>query len=123
MLISFLQHNEMETPVVKVELALDIETQQKGLIARSPLPQGMLFVFPDSKLRKFHMRGVLHSLDMIFLNDEQEIVHITENALPDQDENIEPSAPAQYVLELPGGRAYELRLALGDRAFKVEEDD
>ena len=102
---------------LKVELAADAESQQRGLMFRRDLGarEGMLFVFPDIASRAFWMKNTFIPLDLIFLDAGRRVVHIAHDAKP-QDESLIPSQrPAKYVLEVPGGQTAAWGLAEGDR--------
>lgn len=79
---------------------------------------GMLFLFPTAEPRAFWMLNTLIPLDMLFISAERRIINIHERAVPCQPPRQCPTyqstAPAQYVLEIPGGRARELAIAAGD---------
>ncbi len=92
---------------IKVEIA-DTELQrEKGLMYRTGLDEnsGMLFVYPDSSIRSFWMKNTLIPLDIVFINENLEIVDI-KNTLPCSSEPCSvytSSLPAKYVLEVNSG--------------------
>ena len=108
----------------KVEVADEVDEQRQGLMFREVLPsdKGMLFVFDDFRERSFWMKNTYIPLDMIFLDDKYNIVHIEANAKPcngDPCENYPSGKPAKYVLEVGGGRCGELGIDVGDTAEVV----
>ena len=79
---------------------------------------GMLFIFPDVAPRAFWMMHTLIPLDMLFIAADRRIINIQDNALPCEPPRRCPTyhstAPAKYVLEIPGGRARALDIRAGD---------
>ena len=69
--------------------------------------------------RTFWMMNTLIPLDMLFLDANRRVINIQENALPCAAPRRCPTynstAPAKYVLEIPGGRARALGLQAGDQ--------
>jgi len=104
-----------------VEVASTPEAWERGLMERASLaPEaGMFFHFPDVAPRAFWMMNTLIPLDMLFLDPEGRIINIQENAqpcaAPRRCPTYHSTAPAQYVLEIPGGRARALGIRAGDR--------
>ena len=104
-----------------LELALTDAVRTEGLKGRSSMPDncGMLFVFPDEKIRQFWMQDCLISLDIIFISTGRQIVSIhtmgaPASGVPDRELPVCTSASAaQYVIELNGGRAEQLGLKPG----------
>lgn len=105
-----------EQPVhVQVELALTPEQHERGLMYRQNLPadSGMLFIFPDTEIRSFWMKNTPLPLDMIFVDDDNEIVGIVENTVPFSTNNRTIPRPARYVLEVNGGFAAQHGIKAG----------
>jgi uncharacterized protein len=104
-----------------VEIADTPETWEHGLMERTSLAPnaGMLFIFPDVAPRTFWMMNTLIPLDMLFIDANHRIINIQENAppcaAPRRCPTYHSSAPAKYVLEIPGGRARALGMRAGDR--------
>ncbi|MGE3537190.1 MAG: DUF192 domain-containing protein [Candidatus Tectimicrobiota bacterium] len=103
-----------------VEIADTPETWARGLMERVSLaPEaGMLFVFPEVAPRGFWMMNTWIPLDMLFIGADRRIINIQANAMPcipPRPCRTYPSAaPAQYVLEIAGGRAAALGIQAGD---------
>lgn len=105
-----------------VEIADDDASRSQGLMFRDELARnrGMLFIFPDQRLRAFWMRNTRIPLDIIYLDRDLKVVSISANTPPCRAASNRcpsyPSAgPAQYVLEINAGLAAELGLEPGDR--------
>jgi hypothetical protein len=82
---------------------------------RTALPEGtgMLFIFPEQDELNFWMKNTLIPLDMIFISKDRLIVGVVERAQPGTLEPRGPGVPALYVLEVPGGWAARMGLAVG----------
>lgn len=107
------------TPVrVDVEVAADPREHSLGLMHRRLAGdgEGMLFVFPQAAPRAFWMHNTPGSLDLLFLDPDLRLVALIPRAEPMSDRVLRPDAPAQYVLEVPGGFAERHALGLGARA-------
>lgn len=81
--------------------------------------QGMLFVFPNAQYNTlFTMKDVYFSLDFIHFDDSGKVIHIHQNATPNQPDIYysEIKKTTRYVLEVRGGFAFENDVQVGDRA-------
>lgn len=70
-----------------VEEAKSEEELRKGLKGIKSLPdnEGMLFYIPEeSQTQTFTMEGMLIPLDIIFINQDQEVVDVRKNCQPDE---------------------------------------
>jgi len=94
--------------------------QAKGLMYRKePLGPNAagLFIYDKPEMRSFWMKNTYIPLDIVFLDENGEIVGIHLNAKPESEESIESPAPAQYVIELDAAEASALALRVGDQFF------
>ena len=94
--------------------------QAEGLMYREePLGPNTagLFIYDKPEMRSFWMKNTYIPLDIVFLDENGEIVGIHLNAKPESEESIESPAPAQYVIELDAGEASALALREGDQFF------
>jgi len=100
-----------------VELAQSQEEQARGLMFRKRLgdDEGMLFPSVPPAPRSFWMKNTPIALDILFIGLDGRIVNIAENTTPYSLEPIVSLGPTSAVLELRGGRARELGIAVGDR--------
>lgn len=106
---------------LKVTLAKSEASRAKGLGERAALSNdGMLFFFPTSDRWQFWMKGMQFPLDFVWIQD-QRIVGITAKVpapVPASDkpngDSIYWTAPVNFVLELPAGKAQALGLQVGD---------
>jgi hypothetical protein len=75
---------------------------------------GMLFVFPSPGPYGFWMKDMDFSLDMVWLDQDFEIVHIESGLSPGTYPNVYyPGSPAQYVVEVASGTAQKFGLQAG----------
>lgn len=103
-----------------VEVANTTDAREKGLMHRENLNQnrGMLFIFPEENIYSFWMKNTLITLDIIWLNSNQEIVFISSNNQPCQPDNclsVNPGIKAKYVLEINAGLSEKIGLGIGQR--------
>ena len=91
---------EIGSKKYKVSIARTEEEKEKGLqdIEDLPLDEGMLFVFDDSEEVSMWMKDTKIPLDIIFINDELEVISIYEG-VPDSEEMLTEQDVA-FVLEL-----------------------
>ena len=76
---------------------------------------GMLFIFLEPSIQGFWMKDMYISLDIIWLDAQYMIVDMHEHVTPETYPDIfSPETPAQYVIEIPAGKARELLLERGD---------
>ncbi len=72
-----------ENHILHVLVADSKEERIQGLSYREQIPlDGMLFIFPSSKKYAFWMKGMSFPLDIIWINENGEVVGFKENALP-----------------------------------------
>jgi hypothetical protein len=103
-----------------VELAQTQKEISRGLMFRDSLAQnrGMLFIFEVQGVYDFWMKNTKIPLDIIWLNEEKEVVFIKNNAPPCQEDfcpSIRPNIEASYVLEINAGLAEKIGLKNGDK--------
>jgi uncharacterized protein len=104
----------------ELELALTPEERAEGLMGREKITKngGMLFVFPAEPPYPtelgFWMKNCLVPIDLLFLDPAGRVVavHVMEPPLPGIPDHELPTyrsgVPAQFAIELKGGRATEL---------------
>jgi len=109
----------------ELELALTLQQRYQGLSDRAHVPAdgGMLFVFPDDRVRvqRFVMRRCLVPIDIIYLDPGGRIVAMHEMEVEPYDTpedelpRYSSRYPAQFAIELAGGALRELGLSEGER--------
>lgn len=102
---------------VLAEMAVSPEERAQGLMHRNDVPDGtgMLFVFPDVRVRSFWMVNTYVPLDIAYMDSAFRIVDIQQ--LEPQDGTSRPSkGPAMYALEVRQGWFAEHGVQVGDVA-------
>ena len=91
----------------------------RGLMYVKNLPQntGMLFIYPDSKIRAMWMKNTFISLDMIFIDENGIVSSIEKNTEPQSLKTIRSEKPIKYVLELAKGTTDRIKLIEGDQIY------
>lgn len=97
-----------------VEVADNSSSRARGLMFRRTMPEtsGMLFIFPDMRQPSFWMKNTLIPLDMLFLDENGQVVDIHNMAMPQDLTTITSSQPAKAVLEINGGMAEKWGIGL-----------
>lgn len=106
-----------------VEIADTSAKRERGLSGRSSIgSDGMLFVFDSPAIYPFWMKDMKFPLDLIWINNNA-VVEVDPGVQPpkpgEEPVRIMPSAPANYVLEVPVGFANQYLIEVGTRV-KVE---
>jgi len=109
-----------ENNCFKVEIADTQEEREKGLMFKKSMldNEGMLFVFNESKIYPFWMKNTLISLDIIWINENKEVVFIANNAQPCEEDPCplyNPGKEALYVFEINEGLSEKIGLEVGKK--------
>ena len=112
-------NNGIKDIIINVQIADDNEERVQGLMFIEKLDEneGMLFIFEKEDYQAFWMKNTLIPLDIIFINDELQIVDI-KNAVPCKQDPCDiytSKQPAKYVLELNKGFAMKNSINEGDK--------
>lgn len=99
----------------EVETAVKDDEMRKGLMFRKELPsnQGMIFMITPPKAISMWMKNTYIPLDMVFVNDENKISGIVENAKPLSESFIYSPEKTKAVVELNGGAVKKFKLRKG----------
>lgn len=91
--------------LIRVAVADNKSERNQGLMNVSQLPsdKGMLFIFDTQEPRSFWMANTPLPLDIIFVNEEKQIVRIHHSAQPFSEKQYPSGKPARYVVETNGG--------------------
>lgn len=107
---------------IDVEVADNDRKRSQGLMYRKSMDesQGMYFVFPVSELQSFWMKNTILSLDIMFVNENKEIVKIHRNTTPFSEKSLPSEKKAMYVVEVVAGFSDKYGVKEGDKInFKV----
>ena len=101
---------------LELEIAEGEYETQTGLMYRQSMldTRGMLFIFQNEIRRSFYMKNTEFSLDIIYINSNNEVVSIQKNAQPLNQTSLPSEAPAMYVLEVNAGLSDQWGLEAGD---------
>jgi uncharacterized membrane protein (UPF0127 family) len=110
------KENQQEIKKIDIEIADNEAERQQGLMYRTQMEdtQGMLFIFPETEMQSFWMKNTLLPLDLLFVNDQKEIVTIQKYAQPKSEQSIPSSKPAKYVIEVNAGFCDRYQIKEGD---------
>lgn len=102
---------------LKVELATTPKEQEQGLSGRIGLGEneGMLFIFPEPSLNYFWMKDMNFPIDMIWIGEDQKIIYIKKNVLPESfPKTYGPQKNSKYILEVNANFCEKNNLRVGD---------
>ena len=103
---------------VRVELALNKETQERGLSGRKKLGEneGMLFVFDHPAQYPFWMKDMNFPIDIIWIDENSKVVYIKKDAQPKSYPAVfSPDRDSKYVLEVVAGFSDKYNIKIGDK--------
>jgi len=106
--------------IVAAEIADTPQRVAVGYMYRTEVGdgEGMIFVFPRPDAHPFWMKNTLVPLDMIWMDEMFNVLHIQPSAPPckaDPCVSYGPPRKVAYVLEVRGGAAAREGLKVGDR--------
>jgi hypothetical protein len=102
---------------ISVEVANTPDLRTRGLSGhvRHDVNEGMLFIFNDAEQYSFWMKDMSFPIDIVWFDSQYRVVYVKKNAEPTSyPEVFTPTAPAQYVLEVPAGFFSSHNLKVGD---------
>ena len=100
-----------------LELVNTDATRQQGLSGKPDLETntGMLFDFKQDGYWKIWMKDMNFAIDILWLNNQKQIVGIKTEALPQSyPESYGAEQQSQYVIELPAGSVKDRNIKIGD---------
>ncbi|MFZ5424348.1 MAG: DUF192 domain-containing protein [Patescibacteria group bacterium] len=126
---SSLSFDKTKIKVKNIELEVEIADtpakRARGLMFRTDLAdnEGMIFIFPMAYKQSFWMANTKIPLDIVWINENMEIVHINANTPPCQKTGnlkaycttYKTDTAAKYVLEVNGGWMEKNNVQVGDR--------
>lgn len=102
---------------IDIEIADDESQRMSGLMHRKSMDEnhGMLFLFDkNDPTTGFWMKNTHIPLDIIFTNEDKEIITIYENTTPMSTTSLPPKEPALYVIEVVAGFCEKYGIKEGD---------
>jgi uncharacterized membrane protein (UPF0127 family) len=114
----FIDNNTQEIiKEIDIEIAENTYERNQGLMYRYTMNDnnGMLFIYDNSGLRTMWMKNTYISLDIIFANEDYEIVSIHKNAIPLSTNIISSYKDAIYVVEVVAGFCDKYRIKEGNK--------
>ena len=111
-----IQKQDGERFKIQTEWAITPDQHAYGLMNRKKMAPdaGMLFVFARPQVASFWMKNTYIPLDILFVSPHRRIVQIVSGARPLDETPIVSRQEVSFVLELPGGRANEQGVSVGD---------
>ena len=99
-----------------IEIADTPRRRELGLMYRRSMPDtvGMLFVFEQQQQQAFWMKNTFISLDILYINNQNQVVSITPRTVPLTETSVPSKQPAIYVLEVIGGYCEQHGIQEGD---------
>ena len=116
--LKFLTSNgKKEIRKIDIELAASDSARMMGLMYRKSMEdtKGMLFIFEQSEEHAFWMKNTIMSLDIIFVNEDKEIVKIHKKTKPFSTESLPSGKPSIYVVEVIAGFCDKYGVKEGDK--------
>ena len=110
---------------IRVEVVDTPEERAKGLMNREELAagSGMLFVFPDDKVRGVWMKNTLIPLDILFMSADGRVLSLLQRVPPCKADDCDvyySAAPARYMLEVNAGFIDHWAIEPGDKITRLE---
>jgi uncharacterized membrane protein (UPF0127 family) len=106
-----------EIVAFQVEIATSREEKIRGLMFREQMPRhhGMIFYYAPPTDAQMWMKNTLIPLDMLFIDENQRIVHIHHSATPHSLVPIGAGQPVAAIIEINGGEAQSEKIQVGDK--------
>jgi uncharacterized membrane protein (UPF0127 family) len=116
-MLSFTEGDGDTIRTINIEIADNMNERTRGLMYRSNMSddQGMLFIFDREEEQSFWMKNTKISLDILYVNSQQEIITIYRHTQPYSESPIPSFKPARYVIEVKAGFCDAFGVEEGDR--------
>jgi uncharacterized membrane protein (UPF0127 family) len=104
--------------LLKVDVANTKTEQVQGLSGRNKLDEdtGMFFIFEKVGPHYFWMKDMNFPIDIIWLNEDFQIIFIEKNTIPDSyPQTFGPNLDSKYVLEVVSGFSEKNNLKVGEK--------
>lgn len=113
----FISDKGIAKDTLNIQIADDIKKRIAGLMHYKELGEneGMLFIFEEEERHSFWMKNTAIPLDLIFINEQKEIVEIAPNNNPYSLKSITSLEYALYILEVNAGYCKDKNIEIGDK--------
>jgi hypothetical protein len=110
---------------IDIEIAETNAERARGLMFRRSMgyDRGMLFLFEQADTTGFWMKNTPLPLDIMFLAPDSSIINIVKRTTPFSTDNIYPTAPKKYVVEVRAGFADRFDIEPGMTVRWTREPD
>lgn len=121
--VKIIKQNGQEI-TINAEIADTAQKTSVGLMFRHSVPDGtgMLFLFEEITEHSFWMKNTFVPLDILFIDADKKISRIHKMAEPYKLDAIPSGGKVLSVLEIGGGQADKLGIAVGDRVENARLD-
>lgn len=115
--LTFLKPDGTPIKTIDIEIADNKAERDLGLMYRRSLPEdsGMYFIMDENKEQSFWMKNTYISLDIIYINEDYEIVSIAQGTTPLSQTPIPSNGNAKYVVEVIAGYCAANGIEVGDK--------
>ncbi|MBU2507661.1 MAG: DUF192 domain-containing protein [Bacteroidetes bacterium] len=115
--LTFINSGDVFISKVDIEIAEDQDALSTGLKYRTSMEehQAMLFIFPYERIQSFWMQHTIISLDMIFVNKDNEVVTVRKSTIPFDENSYTSTKLAIYVIEVNAGYTDRHNIQVGDK--------
>jgi|TARA_R110000868_G_scaffold181535_1_gene422445 uncharacterized membrane protein (UPF0127 family) len=102
---------------ITVERAFTRAEQEKGLMGRESMPEdhGMIFTYAQPQRTYFWMKNTLIPLDMIFVDSDNNIIHVHKGAKPHDLTPIPSGGIVRSAIEVNAGIVDKFGISVGDK--------
>lgn len=99
-----------------IDIASSHLEKAMGLMYVENIPEnyGLLFVYKKPQEVGIWMKNTLISLDILWIDKSNRIVHIETNTLPNSTQIMRPKKKVTYVLEVISGTVKKYNIKVGD---------
>ena len=116
-ILSFIKQGTQDTVrIIDIEIAETPDERTQGWMHRAEITddEGMLFIFERSEQRQFWMKNTKVSLDILFADENFQIVSIYKYTTPFSEASLPSFKEAKYVIEVSGGFTNRYHIKEGD---------
>ena len=116
--LAFIKQGSQDTVrIIDIEIAETPDELSQGMMHRSSISdaEGMLFIFPRQEKKQFWMKNTKVSLDIMFADENFQIVTIYKYTTPYSEASLPSFKEAKYVVEVSGGFTNRHNITEGDK--------